>query len=62
MYLEKRKQKMSLGQKIDLALKAVRVCLVHGDLPAAKTHIKTAHECVGLTPKLAPQVAPPHLV
>jgi len=48
MYLEKRKQKMSLGQKIDLALKAVRVCLVHGDLPAAKTHIKTAHELAEL--------------
>lgn len=46
-YLADKKQKQSLGQKIDVVLKAIRVCLVHGDLPQAKKHIETAHECVG---------------
>ena len=45
-YLADKKQKQSLGQKIDVVLKAIRVCLVHGDLPQAKKHIETAHECV----------------
>lgn len=44
MYLEKKEQKQSLGQKIDVALKAVRLCLVHADLGGAKQHIETAHE------------------
>lgn len=44
MYLEPKEQKQSLGQKIDMILKAIRVCLVHGDLAQAKTHIETAHE------------------
>lgn len=40
----KKEQKQSTGQKIDIALKVIRLCLMHGDLAGAKSHMTTATE------------------
>lgn len=46
VYLAEKQQKQSTGQKIDVELKVIRLCLMHGDTVLAKEHIDTAKELV----------------